>query len=405
MYIAQLELNNFRNFESLKTDFSKGTNIFYGDNAQGKTNLLEAIFMIATTKSHRGVKDRDLLRFGQEEAHIRTVLYKKDIDYRIDMHLRKNRAKGIAINGQRIKKASELLGLLNIVFFSPEDLAIVKSGPAQRRRFLDIELCQLEENYLFDLNYYNRIIDQRNRLLKEIEKYPNLHETLDIWDKQLLDSGKRIIRRRKTFIEELNEIIRDIHLKLSGGKEILTLRYEPNVTEEEFETKLRQRRQADIYQKITTCGPHRDDFGFFQLKTAAPPIKGAAGEDSLSMNGEEKEKEITQAEELDFRRFGSQGQQRTCALSLKLAEIEIVKKAIGDNPVLMLDDVLSELDSGRQQYLLNTIGGLQTFITCTGLEEFVNERFSIDQVYRVEEGTVTKLEEAETVRRYERKIS
>ena len=151
MIIKSLELSNFRNYESLHLEFSEGTNIFYGDNAQGKTNILESLYMISTTKSHRGVKDRDLIRFGQEEAHIRTVLIKNDLDYKVDMHLRKSKSKGVAINGQRIRKASELIGLLHIVFFSPEDLSIVKDGPAQRRRFMDMELCQLDASYLHDL--------------------------------------------------------------------------------------------------------------------------------------------------------------------------------------------------------------------------------------------------------------
>ena len=161
MYIESLELRNFRNFEELDLTFSQGTNIFYGDNAQGKTNILEALFMISTTKSHRSVKDRDLIRFGEEEAHIRSVIMKKGIDYKVDMHLKKSRSKGIAIQGQRIRKASQLIGLLHIVFFSPEDLGIVKEGPAGRRRFMDMELCQLDASYLYDLNNYNKVIEEQ----------------------------------------------------------------------------------------------------------------------------------------------------------------------------------------------------------------------------------------------------
>ena len=355
MYISSLELADFRNIVSLHMDFSQGTNILYGENAQGKTNILESLFMISTTKSHRGVRDRDMIRFGMEESHIRSLIMKGGIDYRIDMHLRKNKSKGIAINGQRIKKASELIGLLHIVFFSPEDLGIVKNGPAERRRFMDMELCQLDGSYLHNLNQYNKTVENRNRLLRDMYQFPELQDTLSIWDEQLVNYGRKIIESRRGFIADLNEIVEEIHSKLSGNREHLTILYEPNTEVDDFEEKLRRGRERDIHMKMTSVGPHRDDFSF--------------------LDGE-----------IDLRRYGSQGQQRTCALSLKLSEIDLVKKVIGHRPVLMMDDVLSELDSGRQNYLLSTIGGIQTFITCTGLDEFVNNRFKIDQVFRIEAG-------------------
>ncbi len=362
MYISSLELADFRNIASLHMEFSQGTNILYGENAQGKTNILESLYMLSTTKSHRGVRDRDMIRFGREESHIRSLIMKGGIDYRIDMHLRKNKSKGIAINGQRIKKASELIGILHIVFFSPEDLGIVKNGPAERRRFMDMELCQLDASYLHNLNQYNKTVENRNRLLRDIYMFPDLKETLDVWDAQLVNFGSKIIESRRRFILDLNGIVGEIHGKLSGGREHLSLLYEPNTAAEDLEERLRFSRERDIHMKTTSTGPHRDDFSF--------------------MDGE-----------IDLRRYGSQGQQRTCALSLKLSEIDLVKKMIGHRPVLMMDDVLSELDSGRQNYLLNTIGGIQTFITCTGLDEFVNNRFRIDQVYRVENGMCTKKQE------------
>ena len=362
MYISSLELADFRNIASLHMEFSQGTNILYGENAQGKTNILESLYMLSTTKSHRGVRDRDMIRFGREESHIRSLIMKGGIDYRIDMHLRKNKSKGIAINGQRIKKASELIGILHIVFFSPEDLGIVKNGPAERRRFMDMELCQLDASYLNNLNQYNKTVENRNRLLRDIYMFPDLKETLDVWDAQLVNFGSKIIESRRRFILDLNGIVGEIHGKLSGGREHLSLLYEPNTAAEDLEERLRFSRERDIHMKTTSTGPHRDDFSF--------------------MDGE-----------IDLRRYGSQGQQRTCALSLKLSEIDLVKKMIGHRPVLMMDDVLSELDSGRQNYLLNTIGGIQTFITCTGLDEFVNNRFRIDQVYRVENGMCTKKQE------------
>lgn len=358
MIIKSIELADYRNYDFLTMEFDKGTNILYGDNAQGKTNILEAIYVAATTKSHKGSKDKEIVNFDKEEAHIRTYIEKEGVETKVDMHLRKNKSKGIAIDGQKIKKAADLLGLFNVVFFSPEDLGIIKNGPAERRRFVDMELCQLDSFYLYNLNNYNKIVNQRNKLLKDMYMNSDLKETLNIWDMQLVSFGSKIIERRKLFIDQLNEIIFDIHKKLSGGKEELKINYEPDVEIENFEKVLRQSQERDIKAKITTVGPHRDDFCF--------------------MIGD-----------VDIRKFGSQGQQRTAALSLKLAEIEIVKKIAKDTPVLLLDDVLSELDSNRQNYLLDSIGDIQTIITCTGLEDFVNDRFQINKVYKVSEGTVT----------------
>ena len=215
MIIKSLELADFRNYDSLHIDFSSGTNILYGDNAQGKTNILEAIYLCATTKSHKGSKDKDIVNFNKEEAHIRTYLEKDNVDMKIDMHLRKSKTKGIAIDGQKIKKAAELLGLLNVVFFSPEDLSIIKNGPAERRRFVDMELCQLDQFYLYNLNHYNKIVNQRNKLLKDMYFNPSLRDTLNIWDSQLISFGSKIIERRQLFVEQLNEIIYDIYKKIS----------------------------------------------------------------------------------------------------------------------------------------------------------------------------------------------
>lgn len=359
MIIKSLELADFRNYDSLHIDFSSGTNILYGDNAQGKTNILEAIYVSATTKSHKGSKDKDIVNFKKEEAHIRTYLDKEGIETRVDMHLRKNKSKGIAIDGQKINKAAELLGLLNVVFFSPEDLSIIKNGPAERRRFVDMELCQLDQFYLYNLNNYNKIVNQRNKLLKDMYFNPSLRDTLNIWDSQLVSYGSKIIERRQLFVEQLNEIIYEIHKKLSGGKEELIIRYEPDISIDDYEKAMTANQDRDVKLKQTTVGPHRDDFSF--------------------MVGD-----------IDIRKFGSQGQQRTAALSLKLSEIELVKKITNDNPVLLLDDVLSELDSNRQNYLLSTIGDIQTIITCTGLDEFVNNRFEINKVFKIENGKIAE---------------
>ena len=366
MIIKSLELADFRNYDNLKIDFSSGTNILYGDNAQGKTNILEAIYVSATTKSHKGSKDKEIINFGKEEAHIRTILEKDNAEYRVDMHLRKNKSKGIAIDGQKIKRASDLIGRLNVVFFSPEDLSIIKNGPSERRRFMDMELCQLDHIYLNSLSKYNKLVVERNKVLKDLFEKPENSVLLDVQDKQLCEYGSVIIKAREKFIRELNEIISPIHEKLTGGKELLSVYYEPNVSFEEFEKKLSASRKKDMYAGQTTIGPHKDDFSFIVKKAQDPEKEG-----------------------IDIRKYGSQGQQRTASLSLKLSEIEIVKKSKKDNPVLLLDDVLSELDSNRQNYLLNTIGDIQTIITCTGLDEFVNNRFEIDKLFKVTEGTVS----------------
>ena len=357
MIIKSLELVDYRNYENLNIEFDPGTNILFGDNAQGKTNILEAIYLSATTKSHKGSKDKEIINFDKEEAHIRTIVTKENIDTRVDMHLRSSKSKGIAIDGTKIKKAADLLGLINVVFFSPEDLSIIKNGPGERRRFADMELCQLDSFYLYNLNNYNKIINQRNKLLKDIYFNPGLRETLNIWDSQLVSFGSKIIERRKTFADQLSNIIKDYHSRLSGGKEDIVINYEPNVSIEEYSTKMAQSQERDISSKMTQVGPHRDDFSFI-------------------VNG------------IDIRKYGSQGQQRTAALSLKLSEIELVKKITNDTPILLLDDVLSELDSNRQNYLLDSIGDIQTIITCTGLDDFVNDNFKINKSFKVTEGSV-----------------
>ena len=346
MIIKSIELRNFRNYENLDIHLDEGTNILYGDNAQGKTNILEAAYLSGTTKSHKGSRDKEMIRFGEKESHIRTVVQKKEKEYQIDMHLRKSGSKGVAVNKIPIKKASELFGILNIVFFSPEDLNIIKNGPAERRRFIDLELCQLDKLYLSDLSSFNKVLNQRNKLLKDISFRPDLVDTLPVWDMQLLEYGTRIIRKRKEFVEELNEIISEIHSKISGGKEHLVLKYEPNITADLFADELLRAFSVD---------------------------------------------------DVDIRKFGSQGQQRTSALSLKLSEIDLVRRSIHDTPVLLLDDVLSELDSNRQNYLLNSIAKIQTVITCTGLEEFVKNRFCINKIFQVINGNVYEKESVEEI--------
>ena len=335
MYIKSLELKNYRNYESLCINISPGTNILYGDNAQGKTNILEALYLAGTTKSHRGSKDREIIQFDREEAHIRMMVERNGSTHKIDMHLKKNKSKGIAIDGVPIRKASELFGIVNIVFFSPEDLNIIKNGPAERRRFLDSEICQLSRLYMIELANYNKVVAQRNKLLKEISFSGRMADTLEIWD----------------------DILSEIHQNLTGGKEQILITYEPNVSEEAFSEELKAGRERDLRFGQSYTGPHRDDF-------------------------------CVRVNDIDIRKYGSQGQQRTAALSLKLAEIRLVEEEIHDTPVLLLDDVLSELDGSRQNYLLQSIHSIQTLITCTGLDEFVENHFEANSVFQVVEGSV-----------------
>lgn len=358
MVIESIELKDYRNYRELHMELNEGTNILYGDNAQGKTNILEAVYVCCTSKSHKGVKDRDIIRFGQDESHIKMQVRKNNVPYRIDMHLKKNKPKGIAVGGVPIRRASELFGIANVVCFAPEDLNLIKSGPSERRRFVDMELCQLNKLYVHALVQYNRVLVQRNRLLKELAFRQDYGDMLDVWDMQLVSYGKQVIGYRAEFIAQLNSIIGGIHKRLSGGKEELLLTYEPDTEAEALEEAVLGSRPQDIRQKTTLKGPHRDDVSF-------------------------------QANGIDIRKYGSQGQQRTAALSLKLAELELVKLLIHDSPILLLDDVLSELDSSRQNHLLSAISNIQTLITCTGLDDFVNNRFKIDKVFRVCDGSVS----------------
>ena len=357
MFIESLQLKNYRNYKSLEIEFDQGTNILYGNNAQGKTNVLEAVYLCGTTKSHRGSKDREIIAFEEEESHIRMKVNRDGLSYKIDMHLKRNKAKGVAINGIPIHKASELFGIVNFVFFSPEDLNIIKNGPAERRRFLDFELCQLDKIYLTNLSTYNHVIHQRNKLLKDLAFRPELMDTLEIWDLQAVDYGKKIIKKRKEFIADLNEIIKEIHSSLTRGQEEMELFYEPCTEEENLEAEFIRNREKDLKVRTTSTGPHRDDL-------------------CVSVNG------------IDIRKYGSQGQQRTAALSLKLSEIFLVEKKIKDSPVLLLDDVLSELDRNRQNYLLDSIHNIQTLVTCTGLDDFISHQFEMNKVFHVVKGTI-----------------
>jgi len=357
MIATNLELKDFRNFPDLSLQLDKGINIFYGKNAQGKTNILEALYTGCTSKSQRAAKDKEMIRFGCEEAHVKANIEKNGVTYRIDIHIKKNKAKGIAINGAPVRKVSDLFGIATVVAFSPEDLGLIKNGPAERRRFMDMELCQLDRVYMHDLISYNKVVDQKNKVLKNLlekrEKSSDAAELIAIYNEQLVNYGNSVIKRRRQFIKELNEVILEIHRRLTGGAETLKLVYEENVKELDFAAQLALQQDRELRNGVSMIGPHRDDMGF-------------------------------KCDGIDLRHFGSQGQQRTAALSLKLAEIDLVERITGDKPLLLLDDVLSELDKGRQDMLLDSIHDIQTVITCTGIDDLLERRFRMDRVFMVE---------------------
>lgn len=357
MLIETLELKNFRNYEQARFDFHRGTNILYGNNAQGKTNVLEALEVCATTRTHRGSRDAEMIRFGQEEAHLRLFYRKRDIPHKIDTHLRRIGKKGAAIDGSSVRRAAEVYGQIHLVSFFPEDMGIIKNSPKERRRFLDSQLCQLERVYVAQLAEYNKALMQRNALLKDTRFGEKADAMLDVWDEQLLRLGSSLIDQRRRFLEELDILVKEIHRELTEGKEEIALKYEPNVTAEDFARQLYQNRERDLRLKQSSTGPHRDDF-------------------QVIVNGN------------DLRHYGSQGQQRSAALSLKLSEIDLVKERTHDMPVLLLDDVLSELDGSRQKKLLESIEKTQTFLTCTGMDELIGHQFQVDRVFHIEDGKI-----------------
>lgn len=355
MYIRELSLLNFRNIDGADISFGKNINILYGDNAQGKTNLLEAIYICSTGRSQKTNIEGQLVKFGYDESHIRAFVCKELSTDRIDVHIKKDNKKGMAVNGLTVRKMSEFFGNLYSVIFSPEDLRIVKGGPSERRKFIDMELCQLSKIYCHNLQQYYKVLKQRNNLLKNIHKNKDLADTISVWDEQLITYGERIIEKRKEFIYKLNDISKNIHGEITGGKETLSVEYKPNVDKKFFFDKLINNREKDKVLGITSCGPHKDDMLFY-------------------INGN------------DTKFYGSQGQQRTASLSAKLAEVSLIESETGNSPVLLLDDVLSELDESRQIYLMDNIGKLQTFITCTGIEDSIGKYVKDSTVFNVKNG-------------------
>lgn len=361
MYIKELSLIGFRNLEKTTIQLSKNINIFYGENAQGKTNLLESIYLCATGRSQRTRIENNLIKFGEKESHIQSFIINKNKINKIDIHLKRDSKKGVAVNGIVIKKLSQLLGNLYVVIFSPEDLRLIKEGPSERRHFLDIEICQINPLYYYNLQQYYKVLKQRNRLLKTVSSSEELENTLSIWDNQLIEYGQKIILQRTEFIDSLNIIAYKKHFKITGKKENLCIQYKPNTTQETFEKRLIYYRKRDFFMKTTTVGPHKDDVQFL-------------------------------INENDVKIYGSQGQQKTTALSIKLAEIDLIYEKTGEFPVVLLDDVFSELDKKRQNYLLESIENVQVILTCTGIEDIIQKYGGERSLYYIKDGKTTMKE-------------
>ena len=359
MYISLLQFKNFRNYESLELSLDKKICLFIGENGQGKTNILEAVTLLSTGRSHRTNKDRNMIRINEEFARVRAESIQRDGTHSVDLMLSSSEKKRIAVNGIAINRIGEMIGQIKSVMFSPEDLNIVKEGPGNRRRFMDMDLSQMNRIYFYSLNKYYQVLEQRNNLLKGIAFNGKNIDTLEIWDEMLAQAAKPIIQQRTEFIEKLSPICRRIHEHISGGKEQLSVIYQPSVKCDEIEESLKKTRESDLKKTITSIGPHKDDL-------------------------------CIQLDEVDLRYFGSQGQQRTAALALKLAQLELMKAEIGENPVLLLDDVMSELDEKRQEQLLEYIRDVQTFLTTTHISDKMKNILNVN-VFMVKDGQVERV--------------
>jgi recF protein len=369
VFLNSIQLHNYRNYKELELTTDNQVNLFVGPNAQGKTNLLEAIFALALTKSHRTSKDKELIGWEADSARIHGVVEKRYGTVKLDL-MYSTQGKKARINGLEQRKLSDFIGSLNVVMFAPEDLEIVKGTPGIRRRFLDMEIGQVQPGYLHTLTQYTKVLAQRNNYLKTASPGSSQQEMLEIWNMQLAEHGVKIMKKRKHFIHKLQRWAEQIHSGITAGGERLTIEYRPSfdggasedetVLFEQFMLKLSQVKDQEIRRGMSLVGPHRDDMAFF-------------------ING--KEAAV----------YGSQGQQRTTALSLKLAEIELICEEIGEYPLLLLDDVLSELDQNRQTQLIETFQSkVQTFITTTGLESVNVSKLRDAGIYDVREGRVTR---------------
>lgn len=365
MIVNEIKLMNFRNYQQLKLNVNPKLNVFLGENAQGKTNIIEAIYLCAIGKSFRPNKDAELINTNKNQAYTKVKVNKSTGEVNIEVKLDKEQKKSIKINHLSINKISELLGNLNVVLFSPEDLRMIKDGPSERRRFIDIDISQIYPKYYHTLTQYNRILKHRNKLLKE-----NRGRTIDleVWDEQLIEAGASIVFYRQRFVKRLSILAKLIHRRLTDEHENLEIQYMPSFTikdsddtdalKEKLRNKLKSNIQNELRRGITLVGPHRDDI-------------------NLRIN------------QLDVKSFGSQGQQRTAVLSLKLSELELIKSEIGEYPVLLLDDVMSELDIKRQSYILNNLKNIQTFITTTMIDHLQLSEIKEKQIFYVSNGEIS----------------
>lgn len=364
MFIKRLELKNFRNYKDLNLQFVSGVNILTGDNAQGKTNILESLFFCAFGRSHRTSRDSEMFLFDSPFTKIITEVKRERLDKKIDVTFTQGK-KFIEINGRKIKKMEDLLGNLNVVIFSPEDLKVVKESPGVRRRFLDMEICALDRIYYHNLVSYNKVLAERNNLLKMRNVDFNI---LDIYDEKLSQYGSLIELKRKEYLSSLNYEARVIHREITNDKEEIEFLYKAQ-DREKFEnlnekdrilSALRNSRRIDLVKQSTGVGPHKDDF-------------------SILING------------ADSRFYGSQGQQRTAILTLKFSSLNIIKNITGEYPVLLLDDVLSELDINRQNFILSSIENIQTIITMTGYESIEDRLIDGAKIFNVKEGKISEV--------------
>lgn len=366
MYFKSIKLTDFRNYKALDIDLDPGLNLFLGKNAQGKTNLLEALFIMSLGKSFKTNKDRDMIAFGADFARAVCVVVNKETDSEteIDISFFEN-GKRIKLDGVNILRSADLLENVYVVVFFPDDLKIVKDGPENRRRFIDRELCQIKPVYYSDLGNYKKVLKQKNVLLRQNNKDRDLYA---VFDEALSDYGVRIIEERERFVSRLNAISGNIHFKISNGLENINISYETDFSggndfsekKEEYLKLLKENFEKDVFRGYTGFGPHKDDL-------------------KIEING------------IDIRQFGSQGQQRTAALSMKLAEIELIKQETGQKAVLLLDDVLSELDRERQRFLIEGMKDVQLFISATEIEKELMDMLPAGSVYSVEAGNVKKL--------------
>ena len=331
MWINRIKISNFRNYNHLEIELNKGTNIFYGENAQGKTNIIEAIFLCSIGKSFRTNKDKELIKFDEDNCSVEIFFEKSDRDGNISINI--GERKNIFVNKIKIKKLSELLGNINVVIFTPDDINILKGGPQERRKFLDVMISQLRPKYMHICSLYQKTLDERNTFLKNSENYN--YDLLDIYDEKLAEYGCEIYKYRKEFIEKIKNKIVNIHKNITNDKEKIEIKYTSNCEDKnEYLKLLKERRKLDFIKGFTTKGAHRDDFQIF-------------------------------LNELPVDVYGSQGQHRTAVLSLKLSELQVIYDEIGENPILLLDDFMSELDEFRRMNFLENIEDTQVIITCT----------------------------------------